>query len=402
MRAVGITAEYNPFHHGHQAQIAAVRERFGADTPIAAVLSGDFVQRGEAAAFSKFARAEAAVRCGVSLILELPLPWSLSSAEGFARGAVGLLTATGVVDTISFGSESGDLDAILRCASALEDGAFSAALRKHLSAGVSFAAARERAAAELIGPEGAAPLRAPNDLLAVEYVRAAARLGVSPAFLPVKRTGSLHDGPGSASELRRRMGAGEEWLSLIPAAAAETYRRQLAAGRGPVTAESLRLPLLSRLRDRSEADFAAVPDAAEGIEHKLCRAARELDSPEAIAMAAKSKRYALSRLRRMLLCAALGVKKGMADALPPYIRVLAMDEKGAALLRAMRKTATLPVIVKPALIRHAGENARAVFELGSAAHDLYVLGFADRASQRGGEDPRTGPFRLGLTADPEK
>ena len=112
MKAVGIVAEYNPFHGGHQYQIRKIREICGADTPIAAVMSGDFVQRGEAAAYDKFTRAAAAVRGGVSLVIELPLPWSLSSAEGFARGGVGLLGATGVVGALSFGSESGDLAAL--------------------------------------------------------------------------------------------------------------------------------------------------------------------------------------------------------------------------------------------------------------------------------------------------
>ena len=120
MKAVGIVAEYNPFHLGHRYQVQTVRERCGAETPVAAVMSGDYVQRGEAAAFDKFTRAEAAVRGGVSLVLELPLPWSLSSAEGFARGGVGLLGATGVVDALSFGSESADFAAIEKTAAALE------------------------------------------------------------------------------------------------------------------------------------------------------------------------------------------------------------------------------------------------------------------------------------------
>ena len=112
MKAVGIVAEYNPFHSGHWYQIRKIREIFGAETPVAAVMSGDFVQRGEAASYDKFTRAEAAVRGGVSLVIELPLPWSLSSAESFACGGVGLLGAAGVIDALSFGSESGDLSAL--------------------------------------------------------------------------------------------------------------------------------------------------------------------------------------------------------------------------------------------------------------------------------------------------
>ena len=355
------------------------------------MLSGDFVQRGEAACFSKFARAEAAVRCGVSLVLELPLPWCLSSAEGFARGMMGLLQATGIVDIISFGSESGDLGSLKKCADATESPEYPPILREHLNRGISFAAARERAIVNIIGKETAACLRTPNDLLAVEYIRAA---GKGAVFFPVERGASVHDGPGGASRLRERMAAGGEWLADVPAPAREVFVRETEAFRGPVTEETLRTALISRLRERTVGDFERVPDAAEGLEHKLYRAARELDSLSEIAGAAKSKRYALSRLKRMTMCAALGLEKGMADGIPPYLRVLGMDSKGEALLRRMRKSASLPVITKSAGVLKEDERARTVFELTSRAHDLYVLGFADSAGRRGSADYRYTPFRL--------
>ena len=144
MKAVGIVAEYNPFHSGHRYQIRKIREIFGAETPVAAVMSGDFVQRGEAASYDKFTRAEAAVRGGVSLVIELPLPWSLSSAESFARGGVGLLGAAGVIDALSFGSESGDLSALEKTAAVLDTPEFAEALKRELTGGTPFAAARAR------------------------------------------------------------------------------------------------------------------------------------------------------------------------------------------------------------------------------------------------------------------
>ena len=118
MNIIGIVCEYNPFHKGHAWQIQAGRAALGEDSAVVCVMSGDYVQPGEAAVFSKFARAEAACRCGADLVFELPLPWALSSAEGFARGAVAILAATGVVDTLSFGSECGDvaaLDSLAQC-----------------------------------------------------------------------------------------------------------------------------------------------------------------------------------------------------------------------------------------------------------------------------------------------
>lgn len=391
--AVGIIAEYNPFHNGHLYHMNAVRAALGTDTPLVVVLSGDFVQRGEAAAFSKYARAEAAVRCGASLVLELPLPWCLSSAEGFARGGVGLLAATGVVDTLSFGSESADAEKLALCADALETDAFKTALREQLAKGISFAAAREKAAASLIG-KAAAVLHQPNDLLGVEYIRAARDAGTGLSILPVQRKGPEHDGEGSASSLRGLMAAGEEWLRHVPAPAAEVFRRETEEGRGPVLPADLRAAVMSRLRTLREEDLRLLPDAAEGLDHRLYRAIQNASSPEEAAMAAKTKRYALSRLRRMVMCAALGAEKRHAEGYPPYIRVLALDGKGAALLRTMRGAATLPVIAKPAHIRRLDGRAQTVFDLTSRAHDLYVLGYADTRRHAAMEDWRTSPVIL--------
>ena len=390
MKAIGIVAEYNPFHSGHQYQIRKIREICGADTPIAAVMSGDFVQRGEAAAYDKFTRAAAAVRGGVSLVIELPLPWSLSSAEGFARGGVGLLGATGVVGALSFGSESGDLAALEKTAAALDTPAFSEALKASLTGGAPFAAARAKAAHALLG-NAAAVLDTPNDLLAVEYLRAAIKLGYTFNYIPVRREGSVHDGAGSASELRARLREGESLSGRIPDEAWDVFRRADEAGRGYVSPESLRTALLSRLREKTPEDFAAVPDAAEGLHFRLYEAARRGASAEEIADLAKSKRYAHARLRRMVMCAVLGVRAGDAGDVPPYLRVLAFDAQGAALLREMKMCASLPVIVKSARVRDENEAVRRVFDLGSRAHNLYVLGWENRAAQAADGDYRATP-----------
>ena len=391
MKAVGIVAEYNPFHGGHQYQIRKIREMCGADMPIVAVMSGDFVQRGEAAAYDKFTRAAAAVRGGVSLVIELPLPWSLSSAEGFARGGVGLLGATGVVGALSFGSESGDLAALEMTAAALDTPAFSEALKASLTGGAPFAAARAKAAHALLG-EVAAVLDTPNDLLAVEYLRAAIKLGYTFSYIPVRREGSVHDGAGSASELRARLREGGSLSGLIPEEAWDVFCRADEAGRGYVSPESLRTAILSRLREKTPEDFAAVPDAAEGLHFRLYEAARRGVSAGEIADFAKSKRYAHARLRRMVMCAALGICAGDADGVPPYLRVLAFDARGAALLRKMKTCAVLPVIVKSARVRDESEAVRRVFDLGSRAHDLYALGWENRSAQAADGDYRAAPL----------
>lgn len=395
MAVIGVVCEYNPFHRGHRLHLERCRAALGEDSPVICVMSGDFVQRGEAALYDKFARAEAACRCGASLVVELPLPWCLSSAEGFARGAVSLLGALGA-SHLGFGSETGELDSLLLLARTLRDGALLGEVRALLARdpSLSFAAAREQAVRQRLG-ERAELLRRPNDILAVEYLKAAEELFPALVPLPVLRVGAGHDEPGSAegpcsgSELRRRIRAGESVSGEIPAEAAAVFARERAAGREMSDPGPLEIALLSRLRLLSPADFDALPDAGDGLGRRLWRAVQEQSGLEEILAAAKTKRYALSRLRRICLAAALGLRSGDARSLPPYARVLAFDGRGRELLRRMESP--LPLLVKPAQARKLSPEAQRVFSLGAAAHDLYVLGLPVPEQRRPGADWRTGP-----------
>lgn len=396
MNISGIISEYNPFHMGHKHHIDETRRMLGEDTGIICVMSGNFVQRGENAAFSKNARAECAVHGGADLVLELPLPWAISSAEGFARGAVGLLGATGVCSHLSFGSESGDTQRLEEAAKTLLRPDIDAIIKENLSMGVSYAAARQRAAESLAGRE-MPELRSPNNILGIEYIKAIYDLRLSMKSVTVRRVGAGHDRMGggnmpSASELRSRLGRGENILGNMPPRCAEVIEREIRCGRGPVMATDLDSAILSRLRMLSEGDYELLPDAAEGLGLRLCRAAKTEVSVDAVISAAATKRYALSRLRRMLMCAALGVKAGDADALPPYIRVLAANERGCRILKLMGERASLPIITKPAQINSLGAEAKACFALESAATDLFVLGFSAREERRGDRDFRVSPI----------
>ena len=381
---IGIVAEYNPFHNGHARLIEQTRAQLGAVCPVVCVMSGDFVQRGSPAVYSKFARAEAAARCGADLVLELPLPWSLSSAEGFARGAVGLLGSLGVVTHLSFGSECGELDPLQRVAEALLDPLLGEDLRAELRSGIPFAAARQQA---------------PNNILAVEYLKAIydQRLELHP--LTVLRTGAQHDrfaegNIRSASELRMRIGAGEDVSTFLPRAAAEICAREKTRGRGPVLPEVLESALLSRLRMLPQTAYNALPGATEGLGNSLYRAAHEEPTLDGVLAAAKSKRYALARIRRMTMCAALGVTAGRDGGTPPYARVLAIGAQGRELLRAIDMRASVPVITKPAAGRSLPGPAGEIFALTADAHDLYVLGCPARDERRCGGDWRASPFVL--------
>ena len=155
MGAIGIVAEYNPFHTGHARQLARTRELLGADLPAVAVMSGSWVQQADCAIADKWTRARLALMGGVDLVLELPTVWAVSSAESFARGAVSILNAAGVVEYLSFGSESGDIGQLGRVAACLDGGEYPALLKEQLSRGLSFPAARQRAAEQLLGTDAA-------------------------------------------------------------------------------------------------------------------------------------------------------------------------------------------------------------------------------------------------------
>ena len=392
-KVLGVTAEYNPMHLGHAFHLAASREQLGEDCPVVCVMSGDFVQRGTAAVYDKFTRAEAAVRAGADLVLELPLPWSIASAEGFARGAVRILAATGVVTHLSFGSECGEAAPLQTLADALLAPDMDDAIRTALRTGVSYPKTRQLALRQQIG-ELADLLETPNNILGIEYLKAVSDLGLSLTPITVRRTGAQHDQAGegqlrSAPELRALLEAGADISRYVPAPAAEVY-----AHAQPVLPRDLETALLSRLRMLPPEAFRAIPGAEEGLENALCRAVHAEPTLEAVLMAAKSKRYALSRLRRMALCAALGVTKERSAGLPPYLRVLAANARGRALLRQMAEASALPVITKPAAVKELSADVQRVFEVTAAAHDLYVLGYAEAERRRPGEDWRHSPAML--------
>lgn len=396
MNICGIVAEYNPFHAGHAYHIEQTRLQLGEETAIVCAMSGNFVQRGEVAILSKNARAAAAVGGGADLVLELPLPWAISSAERFARGAVELLAATGVVTHLSFGSESGDIAALGEAEALLRRPEFGELLTAELSSGVSFAAARQAAAEKLAG-DCAGMFSAPNNILAIEYLKAivAGNLPLQP--VTVARAGAGHDSADadampSASYLRARLAAGEGIEAILPEASADMLRCECAAGRAPVLAEHLETAMLSRLRMLPKSAFSSLPDAGEGLDNRLYKAVHSECSVQGILEAAKSKRYAMSRLRRMLIAAVLGVTAADSEGAPPYLRILAANERGLAVLREMRGCSTLPVITKPAEIHALDARARHIFDLETAATDFYVLGFPDALQRRPELDWQLSPY----------
>ena len=166
----GVVCEFNPLHNGHAALLSRISEEFGSD--IVCVMSGNFVQRGEAAVLDKWSRTRLALQNGAALVLELPLPWAVAGAEKFARGGISLLNALGCVDTLTFGSETGDTAPLMHCAEYLHSDVFNSDIRPEVTKGVSFAAARTEAVKKALGAETAELLTKPNCILGIEYCKA--------------------------------------------------------------------------------------------------------------------------------------------------------------------------------------------------------------------------------------
>lgn len=363
-RCVGVIAEYNPFHKGHALHL--VQSRAAGFSAVVVAMSGDFVQRGEAALYSKYLRAKHALENGADMVLQLSAAFSLASAQRFARGGVNILAQSGVVDAISFGSESGDPGKLRQAARAADDAdpAFQERLRAQLDAGLSYPAAVAKAAQW----EDEAP--GPNDLLAMEYLRSMEGTNLEP--ICIRREGALHDAEkpegayASASALRAMLCAGRhgEAAPFLPPGTARDLQNA-----PPYCGEALGPLVLYALRRMDIAELAALPDVGEGLENVIHRACRAQTDYEGFLFACKSKRYTLSRLRRIAMAALLGIRREDVS-LRPYIRVLGIRREAQALLSALCANSALPVIIRARDAETLPAPCRRLFELDLRAAEI--------------------------------
>jgi len=390
MKTVGIICEYNPYHLGHSWHIGQTRSVLGDDTAVVCVMSGNYVQRGDLAIFNKHARAKMAILNGADLVIEMPTPYALLSAGGFARAGVSILSKLGVCDYISFGSESGNICELRNAAHAITSDEAQRYIRHWLGKGSPYASALQSAAEAVLGAK-ADVFKSPNNLLAIEYIKAVDECGNLLRPMTVRRAGGKHDADSgySASSLRKTLLNGSMPLSHMPGAAVAVCMEEIVSGRGPVCNKNVEQAILSRLR--MIGDFSMIPDATEGLENRFMRFASEGTSVDSILTMVKTKRYAMSRLRRMLMCAVLGITTEDTRNPPPYIRILAVNGKGMGLLKSVNKKKALPVITKPASVKKLSGAALRLFNLEAAATDLYALAYSKEEERIGGREWRQSP-----------
>lgn len=374
MVTAGIIAEYNPFHLGHRKQIALVREKLGQDTAVVCLMSGNFVQRGEPAVFDKWARAEEAVRNGADLVLELPITTAVNAGGHFAAGGVDYLDALHGIDYLCFGSECGDITRLETLAKKMTSPEYESSLSEALATGISYAAART-AALKKLGAEGEL-LQQANNSLGVDYIRRMLELGSTMRPMTVQRDMTL----ASASAIRENM-TGEDWQKEVPSG-------ERLSSLPKHTMRNGEKAMLAVLRSLPDERFEAMPFGSEGLWSKVMKAARKETSVEEIILACKSKRYAYSRLRRMLLCLYLGLGQEEMDLKSPYLRVLAFNDRGREVLRKLAEKSELP-LVSGAIPKT--EEAKQYFALEQRATDLYGLFLPEREVPVTGLEKATPP-----------
>lgn len=373
----GIVAEFNPFHNGHKYLIDSLKK--DSENTVTVVMSESFVQRGECACVSPYARTKMALSCGADLVLSLPVPYATASAERFALGGLSVLGGLGCVDALAFGSECDNAEMLKKCAEVLTSDELSFALEKYLDGGVSFPVARQKAVEEISGKEMAEILSSPNNILGVEYIKAINKLGLNIRLNPISRKGVEHDSKGangdfcSASAIREMLENNEDFSKFLPAESLSILNEQINNKKAPANYIKLETAILYKLRSMSIDDFKELPDVSEGLEYRLFDAIKTSLYLEEILEKVKTKRYTHSRIRRIVVCAFLGIKKEDVLAPVPFIRVLGFNEKGVKLLKIAKEKATLPIVTKSSEINDLGEDVKRVFELECFARDMLSL-----------------------------
>lgn len=386
MHVAGIIAEYNPFHNGHLFHLNETF-RMGA-THVVAVMSGNFTQRGEPAIISKFERARMAAAHGADLVIELPLAYATASSERFAFGAVSVLDTLGVVELLSFASESGDIEKLSSALDAVSDARVIRRLKQLVEIGENYPSARSKAV-EVFYPETASLIHKPNNILGVDYLKALKKTGSRIYPVTVKRKGAEHDsdneseGIASAGRIRELVRERGYFSDFVPQECELSLLDLDVSGGISEGMPRIESAVLMKLRGLSREDMNRLPDASTGLGDRLYNVSREADTIETLYNSAKTKRYTMSRIKRAVAAALLDITGE--DYIPPsYIRLLAIGPNGGDILRAMKRKCALPVSGSATELSKLGGLAAKMISKECAATDIFNLTLRKR--KPAGED----------------
>ena len=365
MSVYAVICEYNPFHNGHKYLIDKIKNK---DDCVIAVMSGNFTQRGDVAVCDKFSRAEVAAKNGADLVIELPTVYACAPAETFARGAVEIIDSLGVVDKLCFGAEDDDITMLKEVANAFNNEAFNTELRRNMDSGDYYPKAVQKAIGKIFSPDLSDIVERPNNILAVEYIKALNGTNIEP--ISVKRIGAAHDSREiteiitSSSNIREMIKKGEDYSRFVP-----DYKINNTAD-----IKNLELIMLYKLRTMSREDLSNLPDVSEGLENRIFEAVKTSKSLDELFEKVKTKRYTMARIRRIIISALLGITTDLPLTHAPYTRVLAFNEKGEKLMSKIKANGSLPLITNVAKgYTSLDVNAKRIFDIDITASDIWSL-----------------------------
>lgn len=373
MKLCATIAEFNPFHNGHKYLVDSFKNEFDGTV---AIMSGNFVQRGDVAVFNKFARANAAVANGVDLVIELPLIYALSSAETFAEGAVKTLNSANSIDTLFFGSEEGTIEPLSSVAAlaANESEAFSSKLKEKLSLGLSYPKALGEVYKAFGVPESV--ISSPNNILGIEYIKALLKTKSNIKPATIKRSGAHHD----SQEASESIASASYVRSLIENSDSIECFTPSFSYPSPVFGKAFSDIIFYAVKSASFSDFTAIYDCSDELAARFKGA--QANCVEDIISSVKSKNFTESRIRRILWN--LVVKNTLSPKMEPsYIRILAQNKKGSEIISYMKKNAALPIVQKGAQLKDDP-----IFQAEARATDIYNIA----AKLPSGEDFRHSPI----------
>lgn len=397
-RVLGIIAEYNPFHNGHLYHIAKSKQETGAQYVIA-VISGNFVQRGNTSIINKWTKARMALLNGADLVIELPTIYSISSAENFAEGAIKILNSLGVVDTLSFGMEANDISTLNNIANVLynEPKEYVTMLSHELSKGNSYPKARENALLLYLNDikRYANVMSGSNNILGIEYLKALRKTKSTITPVGIKREKVLYndkyivDEFASATAIRKMLMTKElnDISKVMPRNSYLLLGEELKKGHYVIDIARFEKEIIYTLRKMSVQDIAKLPDVSEGLENSLKNAADSCNTLKDFINIVKTKRFTQTRIQRILLYCLLGITKKQMETsrkVIPYARVLGFNNKGKELISEMMKLnpkLNIVTSVKKYIDTVANKNLKEMLDIDILATNIYTLGyFADSYS----------------------
>lgn len=369
MKICAIISEFNPFHNGHKYLIDKAGE-LGYTHKIA-IMSGNFVQRGEPAIISKSARTRAALENGINLIIEIPSVWAVSTSERYARAGVMLADSLECVEALVFGSESGDLKSLKSIANILDTPDFSCAVKNHTHTGITFAKAREKAAKDVLKDLDISNcMRSPNDNLGIEYIKNLNK--INSTIIPISIKRNRNADIFSASEIRNLIHSGNDYENYLPESSRRAIHEEIKNNLAPTDIKNAEKIILYKLKSLSKREFQGLPDISEGLENRFLKNIMSSETLEEIIYKTKTKRYTMSRIKRIIMSAVLDIKNEIQIKDVPYIRVLGADEKGLEILKKC-KNSRLPIISKYAEIKNLSTFGIEIFEKECFCTSIYGL-----------------------------